>query len=129
MWPAPPCPCSLGPVLLLPGLLILLLFAWLGQQVVTLVGGPVPGSVVGMLIFLPFLRLARVRAVVEAAAELLLRHLALFFVPACTGLVLWLDLLTGNATKLALVLVISTWLGMAATAGVMAMFRGREERK
>lgn len=102
------------------GLLILFLAAAAGGRIAAAAGGPLPGSVIGLLTLLPFLAVSAVRRVIEPAAELLLRHLPLFFVPACTGLVLWLDLLAGNAARLAAALVLSTWIGMIAAGWVAA---------
>lgn len=55
---------------------------------------PIPGNLVGMVILTGAIRLRIVRMdTVRPAAELLLRHMALFFVPAGVGLMRYLGLL------------------------------------
>jgi holin-like protein len=70
------------------GLAILMALNVLGTWIVRATGAPVPGSVIGMLLLTALLQtgllpVARVRA----AAELLVRHLALLYVPAGVALV------------------------------------------
>lgn len=77
-----------------PGLGVLLAFFFAGEAVASLGRLPLPGSVVGMLLLAGALRLGWVpMALVRPAAELLLRHMALLFVPPGVGLVLYLDLI------------------------------------
>ena len=55
---------------------------------------PVPGNLIGMVLLAGAIRLRVVRMeTVRPAAELLLRHMALFFVPAGVGLMRYLGLL------------------------------------
>jgi holin-like protein len=60
-----------------------------------------------------------VREPVNAAAELLLAHLSLLFVPVGVGVITHLALLSQYGLKLLLVIVLSTWAGMAVTALVL----------
>ena len=48
-----------------------------------------------------------------------LRHLALLFVPAGVGVVVHLETLSGEWLSIAIALVLSTFLTMAATALIM----------
>jgi len=75
-----------------------------------------PGPVLGMLILLLLLRVEAVRQPVAAAADALLSHLSLLFVPVGVGVIAHLDLVAHYGARLLLVVVLSTWLGMAATA-------------
>ncbi len=73
---------------------VLLAFLLAGTTVASLARLPLPGSVVGMLLLAAVLHLGWMPAAwVEPAAELLLRHMALLFVPPGVGLMLQYDLL------------------------------------
>ena len=80
---------------------------------------PFPGPVVGMVLLLPSLLWAPLREPVKAAAELLLAHLSLLFVPVGVGVITHLALLSQYGLKLLLVIALSTWVGMAVTALVL----------
>ena len=104
------------------GLLVLLLCQLCGELVVRLTGLPLPGPVVGMLVFLVVLRRRRPRetsALVEAPSALL-GVLQLLFVPAGVGVVVYLATLRDNALPLAGGLWISWGAGLAVTALVVA---------
>jgi holin-like protein len=78
-----------------------------------------PGSVIGMLLLLLSLAWAPLRAPVGSAANLLLAHLSLFFVPVSVGIMLHVGLLSQYGGRILIVLALSTWIGMAVTAAVM----------
>ena len=80
---------------------------------------PLPGPVVGLVLLLPALQLGWLREPVAAAAELLLAHLSLLFVPVGVGVIAHLGLVTQYGARLLLVIVFSTWAGMAVTALVL----------
>ena len=74
--------------------LVLLAFLLAGTTVASLGRLPLPGSVVGMLLLAAVLHFGWMPAAwVEPAAGLLLRHMALLFVPPGVGLMLQYDLL------------------------------------
>lgn len=76
------------------GALVLLAFLLVGSSIASLGRLPLPGSVVGMLLLAGALHFRWMPAAwVEPAAELLLRHMALLFVPPGVGLMLQYDLL------------------------------------
>jgi holin-like protein len=77
---------------------------------------PFPGPVVGMLLLLVALNASAVRACVAACADFLLAHLSLLFVPVAVGVMSYLPLLAAHGVRLALVLVGSTWIGLAVTS-------------
>ena len=114
----------------LRGLALLLLFQAAGEVLVLVLKLPFPGPVVGLVLLLVGLRWHAVRGPVQAAAELLLSHLSLLFVPVGVGVVTHLDLVTRHGAQLVAVIVLSTWLGMAATALLLrALLAGRAGRK
>ncbi len=78
---------------------------------------PVPGPVVGMvLLFLALLLRGRVSQDLESTAQGLLNHLALMFVPAGTGIVVYLELLRQEWLPITVALIGSTVLTIAVTA-------------
>jgi holin-like protein len=74
-----------------------------------------PGPVIGLFLLLLLLNVESVRAPVAAAAEALLAHLSLLFVPVGVGVMAHLGLLSDYGWRLALVLVLSTWIGLAVS--------------
>jgi len=96
--------------------------AWLlglqavGELLARALALPFPGPVIGMLLLLVALNSARVREGVGACAEFLLEHLSLLFVPVAVGVMSYLPLLAAFGARLAAVLVVSTWLGLAVTS-------------
>jgi holin-like protein len=108
----------------LKGLAILLLCQSAGEASVRLAHLSLPGPVLGMLILLAALGLAPLRAAVQAAADVLLSHLSLLFVPAGVGVMTHLALVSQYGLRMLIVIVLSTLAGMAVTALVFrAMLR------
>lgn len=108
-------------------------FAWLlllqaaGELLVRGLGLPLPGPVIGMVLLLIALAHPAVRAAVAPSAELLLANLALLFVPVAVGVMSYLPLLRQYGLRLAVVLVASTWIGLAVTAGVLRLLPVRDD--
>jgi holin-like protein len=107
------------PLNALRGLAILLLLQAAGEGLVHFARLPFPGPVAGLVLLLFALQWPWARGPVKAAAELLLAHLSLLFVPVGVGVITHLDLLSTYGLRLALVIVLSTWTGMAVTALVL----------
>ena len=110
----------------LQGLAWLLVLQAAGEALARAAHLPVPGPVIGLGLLWFAARWPLVRAPVQAAADLLLAHLSLLFVPVGVGVVTHLDALAGHGAQLAVVLVASTWVGLAVTALVLraALRRG-----
>jgi holin-like protein len=100
----------------LRGLALLLLLQAAGEALAHALAWPFPGPVVGMAMLLVGLRWQAVREPVQAVADLLLANLSLLFVPVGVGVITHLDLVSRYGLRLLLVIVLSTWLGMAVTA-------------
>jgi len=99
------------------GLATLLLFQLLGEVIVIVLRLPVPGPVVGMvLLFLALLWRGRVPQDLESTAQGMLHHLALMFVPAGSGIVVYLALLGQEWLPITVALIGSTVLTIAVTA-------------
>jgi holin-like protein len=103
----------------LRGLAWLLLFQAAGEALARALSWPFPGPVVGMVLLLPALRWRAVQAPVQAAAEQLLAHLSLLFVPVGVGVIMHLDLVSQHGVRLLVVIVVSTWVGLLVTAWVL----------
>ena len=103
----------------LRGLALLLLLQAIGESLTHALSLPFPGPVVGLVLLLPALRWPGVRDSVAAVAEFLLAHLSLLFVPVGVGVITHLDLVAAHGASLLLVIVVSTWIGMAVTALVL----------
>ena len=97
------------------GILILLAFLYAGNAVSALLRLPVPGSVLGMVMLAAALRFGVIRpAWVRPAAELLIRHMSLLFIPAGVGVMVyfglirreWLPLVAGSAVGLVAVMLV-----------------------
>ena len=108
----------------LRGFALLLLLQMCGEGLARLLSLPIPGPVIGMLLLWPMLQWTPLRESLGAAAQLLLSHLSLFFVPAGVGVIGYLGLLSQYGVKLLLVIVLSTWLGLAVTALVLRALLG-----
>lgn len=100
----------------LKGLAWLLLCQSAGEVLSRLVPLGLPGPVIGMLILLVALRWPVVRTPVALAADLLLSHLSLLFVPVGVGVMTHLALISQYGLRMLLAVVVSTGLGMAVTA-------------
>ena len=77
---------------------------------------PLPGPVIGLLLLLLALRSSAVQGCVGAAADFLLAHLSLLFVPVGVGVMTHLGLLAAYGGRVAAVIILSTWVGLWVTA-------------
>ena len=112
------------------GLFVLLACQLAGETVVRLLGLALPGPVLGILFLLGVLAVTerrRARSVagpdrpVGQAADGLLAHLGLLFVPAGVGVVDHLPLLAAHGWGLAFALVASTLVTLLVTVGAFLM--------
>lgn len=103
----------------LRGLAWLLAMQSLGELLARGLHLPFPGPVVGMLLLLLALRWPVVREPVSACADALLAHLSLLFVPVGVGVMTHLALVSQYGARMLLVIALSTFIGIAVTAGVL----------
>ena len=109
-------------------LAVLLLCQLAGTVVQAALGLPVPGPVLGFVLLLAvFLRNGGPGAEVKGAAQGLLRHMGLLYVPAGVGVVGELTVLRQNAVGLLIAIPVSTILGLLVTGVVMQWFMRRGE--
>ena len=111
----------------LRGLAWLLALQSLGELLSRGLSLPFPGPVIGMLLLLVALRLPVVREPVAACANFLLSHLSLLFVPVGVGVMTHLGLIGQYGVRMLVVVVLSTWLGLAVTALVLHLFREKSD--
>lgn len=109
------------------GFAILLVCQLLGEVIGRFWQLPIPGNVLGMVLLLVALRFGMVRLDwVEEAAELLLGHLALFFVPAGVGVMTYWALIGREWLPITLATVISTFVVLAVTGRLADRFEAGE---
>lgn len=113
---------------LLAGFTWLLLFQCAGEAMVRLAGLAVPGPVAGMaLLAVALLVRRRTPESLTITADGLARHLSLLFVPAGVGVMLHVHRLASEWLPIAVALVVSTVLAIAATAWTFAWLARRQE--
>lgn len=101
------------------GFAVLLSFQLLGELAVRGLHWPVPGNVIGMALLLAALILGLVRLEwVTEAAELLLTHMALLFVPVGVGVMLYFDVIAREWLPILAATILSTFVVMAVTGHV-----------
>lgn len=99
---------------------VLLLFQCLGEGIVFVFHLPLPGPVAGMLLLMvALIALPRLQALVEQAANTLLSHLSLLFVPAGVGIVVAAGSGSGHWIAIVASLVVSTVLALAVTGLIL----------
>jgi holin-like protein len=114
---------------LVRALAILLGFQFVGEAISRFLAVPIPGSVIGMGLLLAALGSGLVRlAWVEEGADLLLAHLALFFIPAGVGVMVHFDLLKAQWLPVVVSMVLSTFVVMAVTGWVETALSRRGKR-
>jgi putative effector of murein hydrolase len=106
----------------LRGLAVLLLLQVCGELLARALPIPLPGPVLGMVLLLLALQVRWVRVPVQAGADALLSHLSLLFVPVGVGVITHLDLVSQYGLRLIVVIVLSTWIGLAVTALLLRGF-------
>jgi holin-like protein len=114
----------------LNGITILLIYQLAGEISVLLLGIPVPGPVLGMImLFLTLLVRRGSSESLDAGSGALLSHLSLLFVPAGVGMMVHFDRITHGWLSISVALVLSTVVTMAATAAIMVGTRRLLSRK
>ena len=107
--------------------LFLIIFQLLGEVIVYGLALPIPGQVIGMVLLLAYFHLREGAASKhEQTIPKILKHLSLFFIPAGTGIVVYLSQVKSNWLVIASAVSLSTAVALAITA--LAISRvGRSE--
>lgn len=105
--------------IMLQGLFFIFLFLALGNLASSLMGGWLPGNVIGMVMLFLSLLLGWIKPEkVKKAANGIMEHMALYFVPVGVGLMTSVSLIGRNLWAIVVASVVSTLLVIAATAFV-----------
>ena len=108
------------------GFAILLAMQFAGEALSSWLDIPMPGNVIGMVLLLLALVLGVVQLEwIKEAAELLLSHMALFFIPAGVGVMVYFDLIGREWLPITVAMVVSTFVVMAVTGWVEQLLEGR----
>lgn len=115
---------------MLVGLSMLLMFQLAGEIVAYLLGGWVPGPVVGMAMVAVVLTISRSTNFLErvhqqtvAASSMILANLGILFVPAGVGIVQHLDLIRDRGFVLLAIVLLSTVVTLAVTVWVFILVK------
>ena len=110
------------------GLTLLLLFQLCGEFTSRMLDLPIPGNVLGMglLLFGLMLGLVDIKWF-EEAAEMLLSNMALFFVPAGVGVMVYSDLIAAEWLPITVATILSTFVVMAVTGKLAQMLETPEQ--
>lgn len=101
---------------MLQGMVLLLLFQFVGEGISNYFAMPIPGNVIGMALMLGALSAGWVKLEwLQDAADLLLSYMAMFFVPAGVGVMLYFELIGREWLPIVAGTIISTFVVMAVT--------------
>lgn len=111
---------------MLVGIFVILLFYVLGEAAAWLIGGLVPGSVLGMVLLFVALCLKVVKAdTIRPAARFLCDNMGFFFLPAGVGIVNALDILSRNWEAILTACAVSTVAVIITVAIIQESFEKR----
>jgi holin-like protein len=111
-------------------LAVLLAFQCVGELIVHYTRVPIPGPVIGMVLFLCLLSAAPALAQeVEYVSRGLLNHLSLLFVPAGVGVMVLANDMKGQLLAISVAIIVSTILSIAVAALVTGALMARLARK
>lgn len=113
---------------ILKGIFIILLFYFLGQWISHLIGGFVPGSIIGMILLFVALCLKVVGPdPVKEVSSALTGNMVLFFIPAGAGVLESYGLIGRSWVSIIVVCSVSTVLVLAVVALVQQKMEGKRK--
>ncbi len=115
---------------MIKGLFYIFLFYYIGELVSMLINGFVPGSVIGMILlfvalFFKILNPENVRG----AATVIVKNMAIFFVPAAVGLMVYGDLIMKSLPLIIVAIGVSTVLTIISVALTQEHLEKRNKQK
>jgi holin-like protein len=111
------------------GLAILLLFNMIGAALQVFLHIPLPGNVMGLILFTVSLFTGLIKLEwVETSAQLLLKHMMLFFAPIVVGTMVVFPLIRGEIVPIAVSLVGSSLVTLLVTGWVAKGLSRKEVR-
>ncbi len=112
------------------GLFHILLFYFLGEMLSLVLGGWLPGSVLGMVLLFLALYFKIVKPInVKDAATIITKNMAVFFIPAAVGIMVYVELFSKSLMIIASAIVVSTVLTLITVALVQENFEKRRNKK
>ena len=112
------------------GIAILLSFNLLGAVLHTALGVPLPGGVLGLMLFTACLFLKWIKLEwVEQTASLLLRHMLLFFAPVIVGVIQFGPQIRQEWAAISVSLIGSTLAVMLVTGWIATAAMGEKREK
>ena len=115
---------------MLKGIIILLLFQFLGECISKFFELLVPGPVIGMVLLLLFLIIRKGSFLsLDNAVALHLRYLPLLFIPAAMGIITQLDIITKEFWAIVIALFVGTLVALAFAAKFMDYLTNKGEAK
>jgi len=91
---------------------------------------PVPASILGILILYTLLSTKIIKLKnIEMAASFLNKHLAFFFIPFAVGLMNYGSLVKTIGLQLMVMIIGSTFIGLAITSGLTQFFIRKDKKK
>jgi holin-like protein len=113
---------------MIKGLVQLLLFQGLGEVISKLLGLPIPGPVVGLMLLLVTLLIRnKLDPDLDMVATGFTQNLGLLFIPAAVGVVMFIPQLAEYGLVIALILVVSVGLSVAASAMTLKFFASNRD--
>lgn len=111
------------------GSFYILLFYFLGEMLSNLIGGFIPGSVLGMvLLFLAlYFKVIKPESVKDVATSIT-KNMAVFFVPAGVGLMVYAELVSKSLAAILVAIAGSTILTIITVALVQENFEKRRAK-
>ncbi|MEG1607142.1 MAG: CidA/LrgA family protein [Mucinivorans sp.] len=101
----------------------ILFFYALGTGVSFLIGGIIPGSVIGMMSLFVALSLGWLKPEkVQKVAQWLIRYMVLFFLPPAIGIIAAWDRVSGDILAIGVAMVVSTTLVIVSVAWTQEFF-------
>lgn len=113
---------------MIKGLFYILLFYYLGEMISLLIQQFIPGSVIGMiLLFLALVFKVLNPDNVRKASTVIVKNMAIFYVPAAVGLMLYGDLFLKSLPTIIVAIAVSTILTIITVAAVQEYLEKRKE--
>ena len=105
------------------GLVQILIWQGLGELISKFLLPNIPGPVIGLILLVAYLTLkGEINPSLGMVADSFRQHLALLFVPASVGVILYLPDLKTHALAITTALIISVIIAMAVTGLVLKLF-------
>ena len=115
---------------MLKGIILLLLFQFIGECISKFFMLLVPGPVIGMVLLLVFL-LVRKGSFhsLDNAVSLHLRYLPLLFIPAAMGIITQIDIITKEFWAIVIALFVGTLVALVFSEKFMDYLKERNKKK